>query len=495
MRASTAMMIASSTWLVFSPACGGSVLLGDNEDPMIPGDAGPPPPRRGRPRADAGSPLFGGNVGPIPDASASHDSSGAGDDADASIDDAAPWPDAIVAPIGYVTLSSCGYTQVDPHNCGTCGHDCNGGACDLGACVPLPPGALATGLIAPVSVAVDATNVYWLSQGIYQLDSSTALENGLVSLMKCAKTGCNNRPTVLASGTWDDVYARDRLEGIVSDGTNVYWAGENSIFSCGINGCNNQPKQIASPVNGGPPWVISVNATRIYAASSDDVFSCPLGGCVYFTDAGGGPEDLWAGSAGGVTIDSTTAYWNSSGAILSCALNGCNGTPNLLTSPPPPGAGVGQVVASQGTVYWNLGVPFGFSAPDTNSGPGYSTLPPFAGNAAIFKCESSGCNGQGIPVATGLTAPMGLTTDGTSVYFTDVGTGGQGNGNNVGRVGKCAVSGCGGNGTTIADKLQNPRGVAVDGSRVYWADFGSGVLDGAAINSLSVDGRIMMSPK
>ena len=330
------------------------------------------PARAGAEPTDAGPLPFGGEVGATPDA----DSDGAAGDVDASVGDAGKPG----APIGYTTRASCGYTEFDPHNCGTCGHDCQGGACQGGACVPLPPGVLASGLIAPVSVAVDSANVYWLSQGLHAVSTQNQAVIGSAALMKCAKTGCNNRPTVLASGSWDDASARDRLEGIVSDGTNVYWAANNAILSCAVNGCDNQPAQIVSPVSGTPPWSISVNATRVFGASADGVFACALGGCIDSSDAGnpvdsGGPEYLWAGSVTAVAIDSTTVFWNSYGAMLSCAIGGCNGTPRLLTSPTGEWPFVGQIAVDQANVYWALGTPPPSATTNTNVvNPGYALL-------------------------------------------------------------------------------------------------------------------------
>jgi hypothetical protein len=487
MRTCTALAIAAANWLVVSSGCSSDIRLGNSG--ARPGDAGGG--RRGA--TGTGTNLFGGDVGAAPAAG----SDGATGAAGASADDSGKPAEAGV-PIGYTTRASCGYAEFDPHNCGTCGHDCQGGACQGGACVPLPPGVLASGLIAPVSVAVDSANVYWLSQGLHAVSTQNQAIIGSAALMKCAKTGCNNRPTVLASGSWDDTGARDRLEGIVSDGTNVYWAANNAILSCAVNGCDDQPTRIASPVTGTPPWSISVNATRVFVASADGVFTCPLGGCVDSNDAGspvdsGGPENLWAGSVTAVAIDSTTAFWNSYGAMLSCAIGGCNGTPRLLTSPSVPFF-VGQIAVDQANVYWALGTPTTFAATNMNINPGYSLLFPAGSAAAIVRCAKGGCNGQGVVLANGLAAPMGLATDGASVYFTDVGSDSTGR-NDVGRVAKTPVTASGGTGATIADHLQNPRGIAVDASNVYWADFGSGVLDAASLTPLSVDGRIMTSPK
>jgi hypothetical protein len=501
-RASTARMSAAASWLALSSACGPSPLLSTDLGTGLldagngNGEDGDPGRDRGR---DAG--MDSARVGD--DEMTQEDSyrlppgpGHGGADTGASSDSHGEPADGGLGP-GYDTLTSCGYTRVDPHHCGTCGHDCMGGACEGGACVPLPPGVLASGLIAPVSIAVDATNVYWLSQGLY---SSAGTIVGNVALMKCAKTGCDNRPTVLATGNWDDTSAQDRLEGIVSDGANVYWAGANAIFGCSVNGCNNHPALIASLPGGPPPWVISASATRVFGASLSAVFSCPTTGCTYVNDAdgsddAGGPDVLWPGNAQGVATDPTTAFWNSSGAILSCAIDGCNGSPNLLTSPPTTGQAVGQLAVDQANVYWNLGVPTSFGPPDPSRGPGYpAVLPPSTGGQ-ILKCAKDGCNGRGSAIASGLTAPIGLATDGTSVYFTDVGYDFSGITNRVGRVGKCDVAGCSGSGATLADHLENPRGIAVDADRVYWADFGSGIVDADSSRPLSVDGRIVVTGK
>ena len=512
MRASIGTVRGTAAWLLLSSACGGTILLGNSEG-TGPADAGHGAHSGNGSGTGLGPVEVGGNAGSA--AGASYDSSTQAQDTDASmVDSSAPIDSAL--PPGYTRPTACGasgspYTLYDPHNCGTCGHDCLGGACDTGVCVPLPAGVLASGLIAPVSVAVDATNVYWLSEGNYTAILAPSASLGTVQLLKCAKSGCNNTPTVLATGFVDPLMSRDRLDGIESDGKDVYWAASNSILACSVNGCGNQPRRIASASNGGstPPWFfdswnIAVNATSVYAGSPADVFSCPTTGCT--PDDGGGPNALWMGNATGVAIDATNAYWLSYGAVLSCALGGCNGTPSLLTSPAPSGVAAGQIAVDQANVYWNLGVASAFGPPDPTLAPGYAVEQPNgpSGNAEILRCAKGGCNGQPGFIVKGLVAPMALATDGINVYFTDLGIDRSTNTTNTGRVAKCPVAGCSDNGTTIADKLENPRGIAVDGTSIYWADFGSGALDADSVcagtnpcssSPLSVDGRIMVSPK
>jgi hypothetical protein len=51
---------------------------------------------------------------------------------------------------------ACGDTSIDPHHCGACDHDCEGGACNEGVCQPF---AIATGFL-PGDLALDDANVY-----------------------------------------------------------------------------------------------------------------------------------------------------------------------------------------------------------------------------------------------------------------------------------------------------------------------------------------------
>src|SRR5579872_53316 len=116
--------------------------------------------------------------------------------------------DASTPAMGAVS-ASCGNLNFDPRNCGTCGHDCGGGACGYGTCTSLAPGVLASGQSSPHDLTIDAVNVYWLNESP-------------PSLLKCAKQGCNNRPTVLTSGGWNAV---GRL---AVDATNVYFTADDA---------------------------------------------------------------------------------------------------------------------------------------------------------------------------------------------------------------------------------------------------------------------------
>src|SRR5262249_11527941 len=56
---------------------------------------------------------------------------------------------------------SCDDTQVDPKNCGVCGHDCQGGLCQFGFCRPV---TLSDAPFGAYAIAVDETAVYWTDQ-------------------------------------------------------------------------------------------------------------------------------------------------------------------------------------------------------------------------------------------------------------------------------------------------------------------------------------------
>ncbi|RYE92596.1 MAG: DUF5050 domain-containing protein, partial [Myxococcales bacterium] len=55
----------------------------------------------------------------------------------------------------------------DPQNCGSCGHDCQGDACEGGLCTPT---TVSTGNTRPFQLLVDATHLYWINLGDEQKD-------------------------------------------------------------------------------------------------------------------------------------------------------------------------------------------------------------------------------------------------------------------------------------------------------------------------------------
>jgi hypothetical protein len=67
----------------------------------------------------------------------------------------------------------------------------------------------------------------------------------------------------------------------------------------------------------------------------------------------------------------------------------------------------------------------------------------------------------------GLSSPQYIALDATSVYWSELTTGGS--------VMKCAKSGCPGGPTTLASG-GSPQGIVVVGDTVIWADSASGIL-------------------
>ncbi len=101
------------------------------------------------------------------------DAGGGGDDGPGTGDDGGGTPD---------TGPPCDTSKLDtdPANCGACGHDCVGGACNAGVCQPV---AIVT-TNAPRYVKVDATNIYFtdaLLEGVSVMSKSTGAVKSVCS--------------------------------------------------------------------------------------------------------------------------------------------------------------------------------------------------------------------------------------------------------------------------------------------------------------------------
>jgi hypothetical protein len=362
--------------------------------------------------------------------------------------DASPPLDGSGASIVQVD-TGCGATQTDPRNCGGCGIDCGGGACVEGVCSSPPLGVLASGQQTPVGIALDDANVYWMNLGI----SGSAAQ-----VMKCAKTGCGNAPTVLASAVWS---APTRLA--VYGGT-VYWATDGLLLSCSTDGCPGGPTVLSSGAL--RPTDIAVGAAGIYVGDLNQ------GALLVYPLAGGAnPTAVWSSFAApaAIALGRTTVYFATTGvSLLSCGAAGCA----TIVS-----GGMPTALALDGTYVY-----IGTQALMSPGTVGWCPEAPDAGCAAGPKLLTSR-----------VTYCAGIAGDGTNVYFSDRGMARSDGGSvfsGLGRVAKCPLAGCAGNPTPVAGFVNLPQQIAVDGTTVYWTDFGS-----STDPSGTMGGRVMTAAK
>ena len=335
---------------------------------------------------------------------------------------------------GCVDLST------DPHNCGQCGHDCSGGACQAGACIPLPAGVLATGQHEPIAIAVDSSNVYWLNLG-YLVGPGGKLgfyyEGGQV--MKCAIGGCGNSPTVLGSG-WTQAALYPTPSGLTLDARSVYWLGGGNVLSCAISGCTGQP---ITRVNGAEASGMTVTSSGFYTTEYGigEIAFCPLSGCA------GGPANFATTVSGpeGITHDATEVYWvDVNGVLGGCPLGGCvdAAATALIT---PTAAGSRALAVDDTNLYW------------TNGNP--------AGVGSVEQCNKTDCATTAMTLASGRTGPMGIAVDASNVYWVEGDS-----------VYKCAIGGCGNSPTRVA--AATGQAIAIDATHLYVSQGAPGLPDG-----------------
>ncbi|HEY6459074.1 MAG TPA: hypothetical protein VIY73_02955 [Polyangiaceae bacterium] len=412
------------------------------------------------PDAAAGVVEAGGS-GATADASAMRDAS-TGNDATADAPtlfptDATDASDAGSAEFSCAPASSffdggCGDPLTDPHNCGACGVDCDGGACDAGTCAAMPAGALATGQLGPIAIAADGTNVYWLTTGAQDSFGKAGVKAFGAQVLACAATGCGNRPTVLATyapqfgigpptgGTPTSVAA------IAVDATRVYWTDQQSVHACALGGCGCAPTTIVASF-WQPPGVAAAGGRVFWtewahgAPNTGTVSTCAATGCA------SGPNVLATGQGGplALTADDAYVYWTDTYE---------DGGP-IWESPAAGGDGGVRLVTNEN------GNPYGIASDATNL---YWTN---AGAGTVVQCAKADCQNTRIELASGRVRPSGIATDGASVYWRD----------GPGDVYRCAVGGCGGSPTLVANAAMSSadfdQAIAVDATRVYWTQQGA----------------------
>jgi hypothetical protein len=343
-------------------------------------------------------------------------SNGEGGSVDAALDeasrsDAPSDPDA--SPV-----HPCNDTQTDPFNCGSCGHDCFGGACNAGRCAPV---VLATDPGEPAEIAVDATHVYWTN----------------------AKTG-DVRRAPIAGGAAETIYDGPTgtmlAEGLVRVGADVYFALEEEdggVFRCPATGCGAAgPQPVIAPMNSPGSLALAASGELLVSESmvGGRVGRCTLpcaAGLTFVTGGEGFPRFVAAEGEG--------LYWS--------------------TLIPVPGNLRGKVDNA--------------SAETTLTSAQTVQQVAVNGSEVVFAVRGSGV--KGVPRGGGavrrifepLTQTERVALDGDGVYFNDTKI-------TTGRILRCPLVGCGDAGITVASLQASPNAIVVDKTSVYWTNRGDG---------------------
>jgi hypothetical protein len=162
----------------------------------------------------------------------------------------------------------CFDTEGDPHHCGACGHDCQGGACEGGQCQPV---VIACEQAAH-AVALDGAHVYWLN------------EPGPV--MRAPKAG---GPPEELTGSQNQAGW-----GLAVDSTRVYWPTYQGIQ--------------AAPKGGGAAATVLPGDSYDVALDDGNVYTTYPG--IRKAPKEGGPVEWLAdGPSIGLTVSGGYVYW------------------------------------------------------------------------------------------------------------------------------------------------------------------------------------------
>jgi len=228
------------------------------------------------------------------------------------------------------------------------------------------------------------------------------------------------------------------------------------------------------------PWGMAIDATSVYWTTCGD----PTGGYVLkVPKAGGEVVTLASGDRlSGIAVDATSVYWvagtsdASSGAIMKVTVGG--GTPKTLATRPGPPA---HLALDDSYVYWSeqmggaiMKVALAGGAPTTVAS---ANLPwnvaldatnVYWLGTGVMKAPKSGGAAAQLSSEALLLPTADLLVNTTNVYFTSGPPGGMS--------GVSSVSVGGGTVAVVSatsSSVTTPGPIAIDASRVYWAD-GSG---------------------
>jgi hypothetical protein len=254
-----------------------------------------------------------------------------------------------------------------------------------------------------------------------------------------------------------------QLDTLVVDATSLYWRTDDAIMTCAKASCQMSATVLASGQPGPPSKLadgvalnsIAVDDTDVYWTSSapatgaGGVYRCAKTGC------GGAPQQIATATGDGVpwalVTDSKNVYWSSyGGSVMACAKSGCLQAGEVLTLAKGVQPGVG--IATDGAyVYWTRPIS---PASRLNMGD-------------VQRCSVGGCPSGPTVIATNQGRPMGIVSDGATVYWALsqlVLAGPSEKSNGPGVQSSTAL---------LSQSVGSPVALAVDSKNLYWADWGN----------------------
>jgi hypothetical protein len=180
---------------------------GDAGDASNAPEAGAPDESESAGQAGAGGEGGDGELAATPDAGASGEAGGAGVTCDASVD-----------------------LKADPKNCGSCGHDCLGGECDLGKCQPFT--------IVPAEEYINdfviaGEHVYW--------SGCNAQYTDCLVMRRRSDASDTSEPIAPSEGL--------TLYGIAAGATQLLWAAQDHVRACVLPNCEGGPQNLVTAPN------------------------------------------------------------------------------------------------------------------------------------------------------------------------------------------------------------------------------------------------------
>ncbi len=323
--------------------------------------------------------------------------------------------------------NQCVNLQADGHDCGTCGHDCQGGQCSAGKCQSV---ALATGKGRLMMVLAEGTHVYYGGDGV-DVRRVNADGSGDIAIAPAGSTNDTKEWTydsALAAGAvlWGNDWVHLGVRGCptpdCTGGPKLYEDGLSNIHALAYNAAHavvffddGATLRVASWPSGTPGDFVTAQDS-ITEATADDT-------SVYWTSCTLAPTSCYIRAhqvAGGSTVDLVTDWsiepfgMSAGGGYLFMT---DAGTGSVYSTPLPGGSGAAEptlvgtagidarkVFATANKVYWAVS--------SGNAVPG-----------AIVSCPVAGCNGADPTLVTVTTAnPWGVTVaDGVLYWVTESG--------------------------------------------------------------------------